>query len=184
MPGFLEGDPGRHLLRIRDLNGRLHGLGFVADPQGGVLTAYEAVAGVDRVVLHTPGGQTRVLGPEAVLPLPEHGLALLRTDAVGGLPVPPLPVAVAGAGPEVLLPALTAEDGRTVALRCGLLGVTAAAHGTDLPGGVLLLDVPVVGGVVVPAGSPVLDARSGAVVAVAAPALRGPRHGGALPALP
>ncbi|MBO1416434.1 serine protease [Streptomyces sp. FH025] len=183
MPGFLEGDPGRYLLRIRDLNGRLHGLGFVADPQGGVLTAYEAVAGVDRVVLHTHGGQTRVLGPEAVLPLPEHGLALLRTDAVGGLPVPPLPVAVAGAGHEVLLPALTAEDGLAVALRCGLLGVTAAASGTSLPGGVLLLDVPVVGGVVVPAGSPVLDARSGAVVAVAAPTLRGPEHGGALPAV-
>ncbi|WP_188307216.1 hypothetical protein, partial [Streptomyces sp. CBMA123] len=98
MPGFAEGDPERYLLRIRDLNGRLHGLGFAADPQGGVLTAHEAVAGLDRVVLHTPGGQTRVLGPDAVLPLPEHGLALLRTDAVGGLPVPPLPLPVAAVG--------------------------------------------------------------------------------------
>ncbi|MFI9325403.1 serine protease [Kitasatospora aureofaciens] len=187
--GFAEGDPGRYLLRIRDLNGRLHGLGFVADPQGGVLTAHEAVAGLDRVVLHTPGGQTRVLGPDAVLPLPEHGLALLRTDAVGGLPVPPLPVAAVGAGHEVLLPALTGEDGPAVVLRCGLLGVGGAAYGGHPPAGVLVLDVPAVGGVVVPAGSPVLDARSGAVVALAAPALRAggltavPAGGGALSAV-
>ncbi|MER7771925.1 serine protease [Kitasatospora sp. NPDC096140] len=183
MSGFPEGDPGRYLLRIRDLNGRLHGLGFVADPQGGVLTAHESVAGLDRVVLHTPGGQTRVLGPDAVLPLPEHGLALLRTDAVGGLPVPPLPAAAVGGGHEVLLPALAGDDGRAVVLRCGLLGVTGAGYGGHRLGGVLLLDVPVVGGVTVPAGSPVLDARSGAVVALAAPAVRGPQHGGALPAV-
>ncbi|MFD8755011.1 serine protease [Kitasatospora sp. NPDC059577] len=184
MSGFPEGDPERYLLRIRDLNGRLHGLGFVADPQGGVvLTAHESVAGLDRVVLHTPGGQTRVLGPDAVLALPEHGLALLRTDAVGGLPVPPLPVTAVGGGHEVLLPALAGEDGRAVALRCGLLGVTGAGYGGHRLGGVLLLDVPVVGGVTVPAGSPVLDARSGAVVALATPAVRGPRHGGALPAV-
>ncbi|MBV6702148.1 serine protease [Kitasatospora aureofaciens] len=202
MPGFLDGDgvagdPGRYLLRIRDLNGRLHGLGFVADPQGTVLTAHESVAGLDRVVLHTPGGQTRVLGPDSVLPLPGHGLALLRTDAVGGLPVPPLPVAAPGAGCEVLLPALAGEDGRAVALRCGVLGVTGAGYVPTLPAngqpgpdrvhllrGVLLLDVPVVGGVVVPAGSPVLDARSGAVIGLAAPLLRGPQHGGALTAVP
>ncbi|MFF3115916.1 serine protease [Kitasatospora sp. NPDC057904] len=192
MPGFLDGDtagdPGRYLLRIRDLNGRLHGLGFVADPQGTVLTSHECVAGLDRVVLHTPGGQTRVLGPDSVLPLPGHGLALLRTDAVGGLPVPPLPVAAAGAGCQVLLPALAGEDGRVVGLRCGVLGVTGAGYAAPdrvhLLRGVLLLDVPVVGGVAVPAGSPVLDARSGAVVGLAAPALGGPWHGGALPAVP
>ncbi|MFE4518199.1 serine protease [Kitasatospora sp. NPDC056783] len=182
MPGFQEDDPGRYLLRIRDLDGRLRGLGFVADRQGGVLTAHESVAGLDRIVLHTPGGQTRVLGPGAVLPLPEHGLALLRTDAVGGLPVPPLPMAAAP-GHQVLLPALAGEDGRVVALRCGLLGATGAEYRGHLLGGVLLLDVPVVAGVTVPAGSPVLDARGGAVVALAAPAVRGPRHGGALPAV-
>ncbi|MFG3229149.1 serine protease [Kitasatospora sp. NPDC048194] len=184
MPGFLEGDPGRHLLRIRDLNGRLHGLGFVADPHGGVLTAHESVAGLGRVVLHTPGGQTRVLGPDSVVLLPEHGLALLRTDGVGGLPVPPLPVAAVGAGHEVLLPALTGQDERIAVLRCGLLGVTGAVYGGHPLAGVLLLDVPVVGGAAVPPGSPVLDARSGAVVAVTAPCLRGPQYGGALPAVP
>ncbi|MFJ2192729.1 serine protease [Kitasatospora sp. NPDC087861] len=193
MPGFLDGDgvagePGRYLLRIRDLNGRLHGLGFVADPQGTVLTAHESVTGLDRIVLHTPGGQTRVVGPDAVLPLPEHGLALVRTEAVGGLPVPPLPVAALGAGPEVLVPALAGEEERAVALRCGLLGVTGAGYvrpdGGHLPGGLLLLDPPVLAGVAVPAGAPVLDARSGAVVALAVPALRDPQYGGALPAVP
>ncbi|MFD7583584.1 hypothetical protein, partial [Kitasatospora sp. NPDC059817] len=109
-----------------------------------------------------------MLGPDAVLPLPGHGLALLRTDAVGGLPVPPLPVAALGAGREVLLPALAGEDGHVVALRCGLLGAAGAGYGGV--GGVLLLDPPVVAGVAVPAGSPVLDARSGAVVALAVPA--------------
>ncbi|MGA5823398.1 serine protease [Kitasatospora sp. NPDC094028] len=175
MAGFLEGDPGRYLLHIRDLAGRLHGLGFVADPHGTVLTAHQCVAALDRLVLHTPGGQTRVLGPDAVQPLPGHGLALLRTDAVGGLSVPPLPVAAAGAGHELLLPALAGADGRAVALRCGLLGAAD---------GLLLLDVPVVGGVAVPAGAPVLDARSGAVVALAVPGPHAARYGGALPAVP
>ncbi|MFF1907611.1 trypsin-like peptidase domain-containing protein [Kitasatospora sp. NPDC058218] len=197
MPGALDGDgvagnPERYLLRIRDLDGRLRGLGFVADPQGTVLTAHESVAGLDRIVLHTPGGQTRVLGPDSVLPLPGHGLALLRTDAVGGLPVPPLPIAAPGgaiAGREVLLAALTGEEGRAVTLRCGVLGATGAVHARPdrfhLLGGVLLLDVPVVGGaVLVPAGAPVLDARSGAVVGVAAPALRAPEQGSALTAAP
>ncbi|MFI8086115.1 trypsin-like peptidase domain-containing protein [Kitasatospora sp. NPDC086009] len=197
MPGALDGDgvaddPGRYLLRIRDLDGRLRGLGFVADPQGTVLTAHESVADLDRIVLHTPGGQTRVLGPDSVLPLPGHGLALLRTDGVGGLPVPPLPIAAPGAvaaGREVLLPAFTGEGERTVALRCGVLGVTGAVYARPdrfhLLGGVLLLDVPVVTGTgPVPAGAPVLDARSGAVIGVAAPALRAPEQGGALTAAP
>ncbi|WP_405359877.1 serine protease [Kitasatospora sp. NBC_00085] len=203
MPGTLDGDeaahdPGRYLLRIRDLDGRLHGLGFVADPQGTVLTAHESVAGLDRIVLHTPGGQTRVLGPESVLPLPGHGLALLRTDGVGGLPVPPLPVARPDGvltGRDVVLPALSGEDGRVVALACGLLGATGAVYvpsppavGPDrfhLLGGVLLLGLPAGGGAVaVPAGAPVLDARSGVVIGVAAPAVRAPEQAGALAAAP
>ncbi|MFE2727525.1 trypsin-like peptidase domain-containing protein [Kitasatospora sp. NPDC059327] len=195
MPGARDGDgvaddPGRYLLRIRDLDGRLRGLGFVADPRGTVLTAHESVADLDRIVLHTPGGQTRVLGPDSVLPLPGHGLALLRTDTVGGLPVPPLPIAAPGraaAGHAVVLPTLTGGEGPAVALRCGLLGATGAVYARPgrfhLLGGVLLLDVPVGAGPV-PAGAPVLDARSGAVIGVAAPALRAPEQGGALTVAP
>ncbi|AUY51723.1 trypsin-like peptidase domain-containing protein [Streptomyces sp. CB01881] len=204
MPGILDGDevaddPGRYLLRICDLDGRLRGLGFVADPLGTVLTAHESVAGLDRVVLRTPGGQTRVLGPDNVLPLPAHGLALLRTDGVGGLPVPPLPVARPAGAPacrDVLLPVLTGEDERAVALRGGLLGVTGAVYAPSpgngrpgpfhLLGGVLLLDLPsaVGGAVAVPAGAPVLDARSGAVIGVAAPGVHAPERAGALAAVP
>ncbi|MCG6493677.1 serine protease [Kitasatospora sp. A2-31] len=208
MPGFLDGDevagdPGRYLLRIRALDGRLRGLGFVADPQGTVLTAHECVAGLDRIVLHTPGGQTRVLGPDSVLPLPAHGLALLRTDAVGGLPVPPLPIApegVTGPGREVVLPVPAGEDGRLVAVRCGVLGATGAVYTAGPPaadgcpgpgpfhllGGVLLLGVPggAGGAAAVPAGAPVLDARGGAVVGVAAPALRAPEQAGTLTVAP
>ncbi|MFJ9953076.1 trypsin-like peptidase domain-containing protein [Kitasatospora sp. NPDC091207] len=197
MPGALDGDgvaddPERYLLRIRDLDGRLRGLGFVADPRGTVLTAHESVADLDRIVLHTPGGQTRVLGPDSVLPLPGHGLALLRTDTVGGLPVPPLPIAAPGgaaAGRAVVLPTLTGGEGSAVALRCGVLGATGAVYARPdrfhLLGGVLLLDVPVVAGTgPVPAGAPVLDARSGAVIGVAAPALRAPEQGGALTVAP
>ncbi|QKW21809.1 hypothetical protein HUT16_24575 [Kitasatospora sp. NA04385] len=86
--GF-AGDPAQALLRIRDQQGRLCGLGFVADRSGTVVTAHEAVAGLPRLVLHTPGGQSRVLGPESVDLLPDRGLALLRTAAVGGVPAPP-----------------------------------------------------------------------------------------------
>ncbi|MFF2045750.1 trypsin-like peptidase domain-containing protein [Kitasatospora sp. NPDC058170] len=189
MPDFLDGDgvtgdPGRYLLRIRDLGGRLHGLGFVVDPQGTVLTAYEGVAGLDRIVLHTPGGQTRVLGPDSVLALPQHGLALLRTDAVGGLPVPPLPIAVAGPGHQVALAGLSGEGERAVALRAAVLGTTTVVHAPrgergHPVDGVLLLDLSAVGAAAaVPAGAPVLDARSGAVVGVVAPSLAGPQTGG------
>lgn len=115
MPGGQDGDgtaddPGRHLVLIHDPDGRPRGLGFVTDPRGLVLTAHEVVAGLRGLVLRTPGGQTRVLGPDAVRPLPEHGLALLRTDTAGGLPVPPLPLAAAR--PEELADGVLVQIGR------------------------------------------------------------------------
>ncbi len=182
--GAAAGDPGRRLLRIHDRDGRPRGLGFVVDPLGTVLTAHETVAGLDGVVLHLSGGQTRVLGPDHVRPLPGHGLALLRTDAVGGLPVPPLPVASppeAGDGGVLLVPVPVRGEGhaagRTVLLRCGLAATTGAgypyADRLHLIDGVLLLDVPsAADAAVVPAGAPVLDAAGGTVVAVVAPGLR------------
>ncbi|MEE1822351.1 serine protease [Streptomyces sp. BE20] len=207
MPGLLgflglpaddgaAGDTGHRLLRIRDRDGRPRGLGFVVDLQGTVLTAHETVEGLDRIVLHTPGGQTRVLGPDHVRALPGYGLALLRTDAVGGVPVPPLPVTAppaAQAGDVLLVPvpvwADGRPDGRTVLLRCGVAETTGAlyarAGGCHLIAGALLLDVPPPGdAAVVPAGAPVLDARTGAVVAVVAPALRAPGRPGAPVAVP
>ncbi|MEV6979225.1 S1C family serine protease [Kitasatospora sp. NPDC093806] len=190
------GDAGRRLLRIHDRDGRPRGLGFVVDPEGTVLTAHEAVAGLDRIVLHLFGGQTRVLGPDHVRPLPGHGLALLRTEPLGGLPVPPLPIAAApeaGGGGVLLVPVPVrgegAADTRTVLLRCTL----AANPGAGCPqadrrhpiGGVLLLDVPSAGdAAAMPAGAPVLDAATGAVVAVVAPGLRAPGRPGPPTAVP
>ncbi|MDY0814265.1 S1C family serine protease [Kitasatospora purpeofusca] len=194
--GIAAGDPGRRLLRIHDRDGRPRGLGFVLDPLGTVLTAHETVAGLDGIVLHLFGGRTRVLGPDHVRLLPGHGLALLRTDAVGGLPVPPLPVApppAAGDGGVLLVPVPVRgegrADGRTVLLRCGLAATTGAVYPQagrfHLIDGVLLLDVPsAADAAVVPAGAPVLDAASGTVVAVVAPGLRIPGRPGRPTAVP
>ncbi|MDQ0308394.1 hypothetical protein J2S46_002950 [Kitasatospora herbaricolor] len=192
--GGAAGEPGGALLRIHDLNGGLRGLGFVADPQGTVLTAHEVVAGLDRVVLHLPGGQTRVLGADGVLPLPGSGLALLSTAAVGGLPLPALPIAAPEAGRPGFVPggsgaapappgrpvtvlSLTGGQQRPAPLPGGVLGSTAAMYawsgGFQVIGGALLLDLPQPDGPPT-AGAPVLDAGSGAVLGLLAPALRGP----------
>ncbi|MFB7476626.1 serine protease [Kitasatospora sp. NPDC056184] len=190
------GDAGRSLLRISDREGRLRGLGFVVDRRGTVLTAHEVVAGLDGVVLHLSGGQTRVVGPDHVRPLPGHGLALLRTDPAGGLPDPPLPLAAppeAGSGEGLLLPVPVRgegrADGRTVLLRCAAAATTGAVYPQadrfHLIGGVLLLDgPPAADAAAVPAGAPVLDAGSGAVVAVVAPGLRAPGRSGPPAAVP
>ncbi|MFF1875014.1 serine protease [Kitasatospora herbaricolor] len=195
--GGAGAEPGGALLRIHDLNGGLRGLGFVADPQGTVLTAHEVVAGLDRVVLHLPGGQTRVLGADSVLPLPGSGLALLSTGAVGGLPLPALPIAAPEAGRPGAVPgrpggsgatppppgrpvtvlSLTGGQQRPAPLPGGVLGSTAAMYawsgGFQVIGGALLLDLPQPDGPPT-AGAPVLDAGSGAVLGVLSPTLRGP----------
>ncbi|WP_354640502.1 NACHT domain-containing protein [Kitasatospora camelliae] len=168
------GDPAQGLLRIRDVDGRLCGLGFLADGRGTVVTAYEVVAGLPRVVLHTPGGQTRVLGRDSIDLLPDRGVALLRTEAVGGLPGPVLAIAAAPDASPVLVPHHRWEDGEPVLLRGTVGGRTA-------DGAVLLaLDPPGTARAAPPvpaAGTPVLDAETGGVVAVVAP-------GGDLPAAP
>ncbi|MFI6449256.1 serine protease [Kitasatospora sp. NPDC050543] len=190
MAGGPEGaaEHGRALLRIRALDGRLRGLGFLADPQGTVLTAHETVAGLERLVLHTPGGQTRVLGPDSVHPLPEQGLALLRTDGVGGLPVPALSIAAPATGRPVLLPQLPGDDQeRPVLLGGALLGTGTGLYswedGFHLVEGVLLLDLPLPHASLTP-GTPVLDAENGAVLGVLAPGLRSPQRAGAVAVAP
>ncbi|MEV7123375.1 serine protease [Kitasatospora griseola] len=169
--GF-AGDPAHGLLRIRDVQGRLCGLGFVADRQGTVVTAHEAVAGLPRLVLHTPGGQSRVLGPESVDLLPERGLALLRTTAVGGVPGRALPIGRGEVGGPVVVPHQRREDGTPALARGGLLGRENGRCGdgaqTRTVPGVLLLDLPAAP----VAGAPVLDPDTGAVLAVVAPRVR------------
>ncbi|MFI9788590.1 serine protease [Kitasatospora sp. NPDC051984] len=169
--GFV-GDPAHGLLRIRDVQGRLCGLGFVADRQGTVVTAHEAVAGLPRLVLHTPGGQSRVLGPDSVDLLPEHGLALLRTTAVGGVPGRALPIGRGDVGGPVVVPHQRREDGVPALARGTLLGRENGRCGdgarTRTVPGVLLLDLAVAP----VAGAPVLDPGTGAVLGVVAPRVR------------
>ncbi|MFE4722348.1 hypothetical protein ACFRLW_39360, partial [Streptomyces sp. NPDC056728] len=171
-------DPGTGppLVHVFDLAGRPRGAGFVADDHGTVVTSHEVVDGLGRVVLRAPGGITCVVGAADVVPLPESALALIRTDATEGLGMRPLPVAVrgpAGAGAYVRIAAGGWREARvlghadvtyTATDRFHIVpGVMELAIGTDgrdalrLGGGA--------------AGGPVVDAASGAVLAVLGTAL-------------
>lgn len=174
------------VVRVCDTGGRTTGFGFVVDLLGTVVTAHEVVAGLTRLVLHTPGGQTRVLGEGSIEALPQHGLALLRTDAVGGLPVPPLPVATGGAGVLVAVPYLRPGGEEPALTQGGVLASCGAmypwADAFHLVEAALLLDLPQLDTLPTP-GAPVLDAETGAVVGVVAPGLRS-GHPRGVPAVP
>lgn len=82
------------LVRICDRAGRPRGTGFVADDRGTVVTSYEAVATAVPLTLHGPDGRHCEVEPDDVTPLPELGLALVRTDGPDALGARPLPVTV------------------------------------------------------------------------------------------
>ncbi|GGS26173.1 hypothetical protein GCM10010269_76010 [Streptomyces humidus] len=166
-----DADP--RLVRIRDLAGRPRGAGFVADHHGTVVTSHEAVDGLHRLVLYAAGDRSCVVTADAVTPLPELDLALVRTEGLGA---EPLPVTVREG----------VEPGRYVRLAAGcwrearvLAGTTATYTATDrthLLDGVLELAIGTAGRDALrpgggAAGGPVLDARTGAVVAVLGTAL-------------
>ncbi|MEW2580500.1 trypsin-like peptidase domain-containing protein [Streptomyces syringium] len=164
-------DADESLVRIRDLAGRPRGTGFVADDRGTVITSHEAVDGLARLVLHAPGERTCLVGVEAVTPLPGADLALVRTE---GLCVPPLPVA----GAECV------EGGAKVRLRAGrwqtaqvigdALVIYTATDRFHLLGAALELSLGERDGLRLgeeATGGPVIDARTGAVVAVLGTAL-------------
>ncbi|SPE58570.1 hypothetical protein SNS2_4128 [Streptomyces netropsis] len=164
-------DADESLVRIRDLAGRPRGTGFVADDRGTVITSHEAVDGLARLVLHAPGERTCLVGAEAVTPLPGADLALVRTE---GLCVPPLPVA----GAECV------EGGAKVRLRAGrwqtaqiigdALVIYTATDRFHLLGAALELSLGERDGLRLgeeATGGPVIDARTGAVVAVLGTAL-------------
>ncbi|MFI5534582.1 hypothetical protein ACIA8O_39210 [Kitasatospora sp. NPDC051853] len=147
------------LLRICGADGLVRGLGFVADRSGTVVTARQVVAGAAELVLHTMGGQARVLGPESVEELPGAGLALLHTAGVGGVPEQPPPI-VGGVGSGLLTVCqLAARVWELTQLQGGVRAVG--------PDGVLELELPQLRGPVT-AGAPVLCAESGAVLGVLA----------------
>ncbi|MFG2996190.1 serine protease [Streptomyces sp. NPDC048340] len=167
-------------MRICDLAGRPRGSGFVADDCGTVVTSHEAVDGLARVVLHGPGERTWLADAPDVTALPECGLALVRTDGLG---VRPLPVAIredVAPGTYVRLPARGWRQARVL----GPAEVTYTA--TDrfhmLPAALELAigtdgqDALRLGGEA--CGGPVLDAGTGAVLAVLGTALQAEHRSG------
>ncbi|WP_329221557.1 trypsin-like peptidase domain-containing protein [Streptomyces sp. NBC_01485] len=162
------------LVRVRDLAGRPRGTGFVADHHGTVITSHEAVDGLSRLVLHAADDSSCVVSADAVTPLPELDLAIVRTEGLG---VEPLPVTVREGvepGRYVRLAAGCWREARALAEtpvtytagdRCHLLGgalelaIGTAGRDALRPGGGA-------------AGGPVLDAETGTVVAVLGTALR------------
>ncbi|MFG2878575.1 serine protease [Streptomyces sp. NPDC048337] len=172
------------LVRICDLAGRPRGSGFVADDRGTVVTSHEAVDGLTRVVLHGPGAAGRTWLAEAhdVTALPGLALALVRTDGLGARPLPVALREAIAPGTYVRLPARGWRQARVL----GRAEVTYAA--TDrchvVPAGTALelaigtdgRDALRLGGEA--CGGPVLDAETGAVLAVLGTALQAEHRSG------
>ncbi|MCF2539678.1 serine protease [Streptomyces sp. FB2] len=147
----------------------------MADHHGTVVTAHEVVDGLSRLVLHTAGGsRSCVVSAEAVTPLPERGLALVRTEGLG---VDPLPVTVRDAcetGTYVNIPAGGWRQARVLDATPATYTATDRYHGLD---GVLELAIGTAGRDALrlgggAAGGPVLDAATGAVLGVLGTALQ------------
>ncbi|MDI3420781.1 trypsin-like peptidase domain-containing protein [Streptomyces luteolus] len=162
------------LVRICDLAGRPRGAGFAADELGTVITSHEAVDGQDRLVLHAVDGRSWVVDAGQVVPLPEAGLALVRTQ---GLDVRPLPVTVretVGTGAYVTIAAHGWRQARV--LGSGARVTYATRDRRHLLPGALELAVGTEGSDALragggAAGGPVVDAETGAVLAVLGTAL-------------
>ncbi|MFJ8594953.1 trypsin-like peptidase domain-containing protein [Streptomyces sp. NPDC093598] len=164
--------PGDALVRIHDLAGRPRGTGFLADHHGTLITSHEAVDGLSRLVLHGAGDRRRVVAADAITPLPALDLALVRTEGLG---VPPLPVTVrdgAGTGAYVRIAAGGWREARVLGPAAVTYAATDRCHRLDaleLAVGTAGRDALRPGGGA--AGGPVLDAGTGAVVAVLGTAL-------------
>ncbi|MEW2809824.1 trypsin-like peptidase domain-containing protein [Streptomyces massasporeus] len=165
--------PADGLVRIHDLAGRPRGTGFLADHHGTLITSHEAVDGLPRLVLHGAGDRRRVVSADAVTPLPALNLALVRTEGLG---VPPLPVTVreqAGPGAYVRIAAGGWREARILGPATVTYAATDRFHRLDdvleLAVGTAGRDALRPGGGA--AGGPMLDAGTGAVVAVLGTAL-------------
>ncbi|WBB62715.1 serine protease [Streptomyces sp. WMMC500] len=170
------------VVRIRDLAGRPRGTGFVVDAEGTVLTSHEAVDGLTRLVLYAPGdGHTWLIESPDVTSLPGADLAVVRARGLAGARPFALAAAVPDDGAEVAVALPRARvPGRVVAAATATYTATDRYH---LVEGVRQLALAPheslrVGGEA--SGAPVLDAASGAVVAVVGTALHADRGGVAL----
>ncbi|MFE3288258.1 trypsin-like peptidase domain-containing protein, partial [Streptomyces sp. NPDC059233] len=148
------------LVTICDPAGQPRGSGFVADDRGTVVTSHEAVDGLTRVLLHGPAGWSCLADVTA---LPRADVALVRAD---GLPVRPLPVTIREAIPQGTYVRVPARGWR----QARVLGADALS--VDLAIGTDGRDALRMGGEA--CGGPVIDAETGAVLAVLA-------GGGAVP---
>ncbi|MGW6927221.1 trypsin-like peptidase domain-containing protein [Streptomyces sp. NPDC054950] len=162
------------LVRIRDLAGRPRGTGFVADHHGTVVTSHEAVDGLSRLVLYAAGDRSCVVTDDAVTPLPELDLALVRTEGLGGVPLPVTVRDGVETGRYVRLAAGCWREARVLAETSATYTATDRFHLLDdaleLAIGTAGRDALRLGGGA--AGGPVLDAETGAVVAVLGTALQ------------
>ncbi|MER6957712.1 trypsin-like peptidase domain-containing protein [Streptomyces sp. NPDC000618] len=162
------------LVRIRDLAGRPRGTGFVADHHGTVITSHEAVDGLPRLVLYADGDRSCVVTADAVTPLPELDLALVRTEGLGADPLPVTVREGVETGRYVRLAAGCWREARVLTETSVTYTATDRCHPLDdaleLAIGTSGRDALRLGGGA--AGGPVLDAETGAVVAVLGTALR------------
>lgn len=145
------------LVRICDPAGRPYGTGFVADDIGTVVTGHDVIHDLPRPFLLPLDGDGPAVEAGTVTSLPDRGLALLHTD---GLRLPPLPIGArerVEPGTYVRLAAGGWREARVLSADRGVLELAIGTDGSDA----LRLAGSAVGG-------PVLDAATGAVLAVLA----------------
>ncbi|MGW6027452.1 trypsin-like peptidase domain-containing protein [Streptomyces sp. NPDC055099] len=173
-----QGDPtvlDGALVRICDLAGRPRGMGFAADDHGTVITSHEAVDGLARLVLHAAGERVCVVAADAVVALPEADLALVRTEGLGLRPLPVTVRETVPVGAYVRIVARGPREARVLGPASVTYTATDRFHLLDaameLAIGTDGADALRLGGGA--AGGPVVDASSGAVLAVLGTALHG-----------
>ncbi|MFD4371655.1 trypsin-like peptidase domain-containing protein [Streptomyces sp. NPDC058486] len=169
------------LVRICDLAGRPRGTGFLADHEGTLVTSHEAVDGLTRVVLHAPGERTWLAEADAVTPLPEQGLALIRTEGLGVDPLPLATRATVEPGTYVRIAAHGWREARVLGPAAVTYTATDRFHvlpdALELAIGTQGAEALRLGGPA--AGGPVLDSVTGTVLGVVGTALQGdPRAAG------
>ncbi|WP_329378648.1 serine protease [Streptomyces sp. NBC_01351] len=145
------------LVTICDQAGRVRGSGFVADDRGTVLTSHDAVDGLTRMVVRGPTGRTWPAGAQDVTSLRGTALAAVRTDGLGLRPLPVTTREVIEQGTYVRVPARGWRQARVLGLRALVVELAIGTDGRDAlrQGGEAC-------------GGPVLDAETGAVLAVLA----------------
>ncbi|GAA3806108.1 hypothetical protein GCM10022206_50870 [Streptomyces chiangmaiensis] len=162
---------GPGLVRLWDPAGRPRGTGFAVDHDGTVITGHEAVDGIEGL-LQGPDERVCAVSAAAVTPLPHAGLALVRTEGLG---LQPLPVTVRDrieTGTYVRIAAGDWREARVLATTAVTYRAPDRHHRFDaaleLAGTAGTEALRTGGGA---AGGPVLDAATGAVLAVLGTAL-------------